>query len=127
MWAQRCQAWAGTSQRPTYHLSKDCCCETGRGDAEDSTVCPWQTHLEWGQMALLSGCPVPSHPILHHKALPWSQVYTLTVISSMALERTSLLAVLKMGAIVPWTLETFIHRHMTLKIGAWGETPVSHA
>lgn len=120
VWAQRCQAWAGTSQRPTHHMSMDCFCKSGRGAAEGSTVCPWQAHLEWGQMAPLSGHSVPTHSILHHRALSRSQVNALTVILSMAPERTSL-TVPKVGAIFPWTLETFIYRHNEAQ--DWGGGP----
>lgn len=119
VWAQRCQAWVGTSQGPTYHMSKDCCCKSGRVAAEGSTVCPWQTHLEWGQMAPLSGRPVPSQPILHHRALLWSQVNALSYY--LWLQKGPLSwQTLKWGpfSLGPWRpLSTGI---MKLKIGAGG-------
>lgn len=122
MRAQRRQAWAGTSQGPTYHMSKDCCGKSGRVAAEGSTVCPWQAHLKWGQMAPLSGCAVPSHSILYHRALPRSQVNTLSYY--LWLQKGPLSwQPLKWGPFSPGPWRPLSTGIMKLKVGAGAPMP----
>lgn len=82
------------NHRPTCHVSGIAIINQGEA-AEGSTFCPWQTHPAWRQVAPRSGCPVPSHPTLHHKAPPPQLSYYLCP------QKRPLSATPKMRAISP--------------------------
>lgn len=108
------------SQRPTCHMSKDCCCKSGR-ELLKAVQSGLGKHTLSGDRWPLSqvSCLYSPHP-----APQTPPVFTckLPAILSTAPERISLLATLKMKAIFPGLWRPLPTGTMALEVGS----PLSH-